>query len=119
MHGQRQDAAVETVPFQSDGDWGSNQRISGTVELDAQGQMLIEGRRASYASLFSRDARALGRPEELLRLARRHGLVRDCVLRFDASGVAQQQRIALQALRDAQGRLVGFREFRLRQESGA
>lgn len=117
MHGQRQDAAAETVPFPSSGEWEPSQRLSGTVELDAQGQMVIDGRRASYASLFSRDARALGRPEELLRLARRHGLVRDCVLRFDASGVAQQQRIALQALHDAQGKLVGFREFRLQQAS--
>ncbi|WP_420427783.1 hypothetical protein [Algiphilus sp.] len=115
MHGQRQDAAAEAVLFRTPDDAGPGEEAGPFVELDAHGQMLtVNGGRQSYASLFSADACAEGRPEELLRLARRHGLVRDCVLRRDAGGIARQQRIALQALRDAQGNLVGFREFQLR-----
>lgn len=113
MHGQRQDAAAEAVPPLTSGEWEGAPLRAEVVELDAQGEMLMGGRKQPYANLFSLEARALGRPEELLRLARRHGLVRDCVLRFDASGVAQQYRIALQSLHDDQGKLVGFREFRI------
>jgi len=113
MHGQRQDAAAEVVPPYTGGELGGVPPRVQVLELDAQGEVLVGGRRQPYASLFSLEARALGRPAELLRLARRHGLVRDCVLRFNASGAAQQYRIALQALRDAQGNLVGFREFRI------
>ncbi|MHA7833871.1 MAG: hypothetical protein ACX94A_05235 [Algiphilus sp.] len=115
MHGQRQDATAEAVLFRTTDDAVPCDWAGPVVELDVHGQVLmLNGSRPSYASLFSADACAEGRPEELLRLARRHGLVRDCVLRKDAGGVARQQRIALQALRDAEGHLVGFREFRLR-----
>ena len=95
MHRQRQDAATQAVHFHAADDTTRSEPSCPVVELDAQGQLLIDGRWQPYSTLFNAEARAERRPEELLRLARRHGLVRDCVIRRDGDGIPRPQRIAL------------------------
>ena len=82
------------------------------------GRMDIDGRLAAppsrgqlnYAGLFSEDERERGLPTELMRLARRHGCVRDRVKRSDGQGHIRMQRISLQSLHDDDGRVIGFVE---------
>lgn len=67
-----------------------------------------------YASLFEDADRLRGLPEQLLRLAARHGTVRDEVLRSRADGRPQCIRLELRAVRDdAHGDLRGFEERQL------
>lgn len=99
------------------------QITSQTAQGDANpvacaGHMDVEGRLAEppqrnqreYGGLFSAEERARGLPEELMRLARRHGCVRDRVQRRDGNGGTRMQRIALRAVHDDAGRLSGFLE---------
>lgn len=81
--------------------------------MDTAGRLAQPPRRdvPEYAGLFSEEERARGLPAELMRLARRHGCVRDRVLRSDGNGGACLQRISLQATYDDDGRLTGFLEI--------
>lgn len=86
--------------------------------VECAGRMDVDGRlvappsrqQGDYAGLFSEEERGRGLPGELMRLARRHGCVRDRVLRRDGHGQLRMQRISLQSLHDDDGRLIGFVE---------
>lgn len=84
---------------------------AGRIDLD--GRLVVPPSRGlrDYAGLFSPDERERGLPAELMRLARRHGCVRDQVLRSDGNGQLRMQRISLQSLHDEDGRLIGFVEM--------
>ncbi len=91
---------------------------NGTSRAACAGRMDLDGRLAAppsrgqldYAGLFSEDERERGLPTELMRLARRHGCVRDRVKRSDGQGHIRMQRISLQSLHDDDGRVIGFVE---------
>lgn len=90
----------------------SAQRPPCAGRMDLDGRLVVPPSRSQldYAGLFSQDERDRGLPTELMRLARRHGCVRDRVLRSDGNGHLCMQRISLQSLHDEDGRLIGFVE---------
>lgn len=91
----------------------SAQQVECAGRMDAEGRLAAPPSRqqSHYACLFSEEERERGLPAELMRLARRHGCVRDRVLRRDGHGQLRMQRIALQSLHDDEGRLTGFLEM--------
>lgn len=115
MHRARQEAgdghgAGARVPAQPDG------TVTETVvDIDADGRLAAvrgHGSARDYAALFAPADRSRGLPAELMRLARRHGLVRDQLQRPDADGAWRPHRITLSIRRDAEGRVSGYREAR-------
>lgn len=87
-------------------------QLGGAGRMDADGWLAApsSGGQLSYAGLFSEEERSRGLPAELMRLARRHGCVRDRVFRSDGKGDSRMMRIALQSVHDDDGRVIGFVE---------
>ncbi len=63
---------------------------------------------SSYATFFSPDARREGRPDDILRRAVDHGVVRDVGIRVRKDGSEFYAEATITALRDGRGLLQGF-----------